>query len=356
MKQFPIMIDETPRFILSRPDRVGDVVITSSCFTSIREKYPKGKLFLLASESMKSIFKNHPDLNDYLSLPNQKSLSWGKRVNYLHALFKELAPTGIVHLHPNSEVYVASWKARIPIRIGYRKQMFHWTLTHSLDDRRSEGTKHEAEYNFDLLQPLGIEKSGELTPNISLTSDLRESLKKKLPWSLTETDFAVLNVTSFSKIARWSASNFATLARWLQKKFGFHIVLTGEDASDYSIMEFQESFGHESKGLLNLAGKTNLGELAWLLKFARILITRATGPSHLAAAVRCPMVVLFGVNLPIYSPTRWKPLAGNAVIVTKSSPQSRFWHESPQQYWKRCLETIAVEEVQKAVQKVLNLS
>ena len=105
---------------------------------------------------------------------------------------------------------------------------------------------------------------------------------------------------------------------------------------------------------LNLAGRTDLGELGWLLKHARVLVTRDTGPSHLAAAVGCPVVVIFGRTAPLYGPTRWRPLTEKAVIVAKSTPRKRW--ESRDNYWRRCFAAISVEEVQEAVVQAVHLA
>jgi ADP-heptose:LPS heptosyltransferase len=55
---------------------------------------------------------------------------------------------------------------------------------------------------------------------------------------------------------------------------------------------------------LDLGGRTGLPELAGVLARARLLIAGNTGPAHLAAAVRTPIVSLFS---PVVSADRWLP-------------------------------------------------
>lgn len=55
---------------------------------------------------------------------------------------------------------------------------------------------------------------------------------------------------------------------------------------------------------LDLGGRTGLPELAGVLARARVVIAGNTGPAHLAAAVRTPVISLFS---PVVSADRWLP-------------------------------------------------
>jgi heptosyltransferase I len=49
---------------------------------------------------------------------------------------------------------------------------------------------------------------------------------------------------------------------------------------------------------LSLAGRIGLRELACLYSRCRLVISTDTGPMHIAAAMRCPVVALFGPTCP----------------------------------------------------------
>jgi ADP-heptose:LPS heptosyltransferase len=55
---------------------------------------------------------------------------------------------------------------------------------------------------------------------------------------------------------------------------------------------------------LDLGGRTSLGELADVLAGAACVVAGNTGPAHLAAAVRTPVVSLFAPTVPVQ---RWHP-------------------------------------------------
>jgi ADP-heptose:LPS heptosyltransferase len=323
-----LALPDASRLLIARPDRVGDVIISTSCLASLRRAFPRGEIYFLAAERMRPLLDGHPDLTGYISDP-------------LH--IASIKPDAIVHLHPDEECYLAAHNAEVPVRIGYRHKSLSKHLTHSLEDRRTEGLKHEAAYNFDLFQLIGVSEPARLEPNVHLPESALGSLRTKLPWPLESTRFAVLNPSAHSPVARWPIEYYVRLADKLQREYGLLPVFIGANSDD-GVPALPSRF-------LNLAGKTDLGELGWLLKHARVLVSRDTGPSHLAAAVGCPVVVIFGRTAPIYGPTRWRPLTEKAVIVAKSVPRKRW--ESREKHWRRSFAAIHVDEVAAAVRQAL---
>jgi ADP-heptose:LPS heptosyltransferase len=320
--------------ILSRPDRVGDVVISTSCLAPVRETFPGAKIYFVAAERMRPLLENHPLLAGFISLAGDLALE-----------FKRLQPSAMVHLHPDRDCYAAADRAGVPVRIGYPIRHQSRLLTHAVPDRRKEGLQHEAAYNFDLLRALDVPQPPKFTPVIHLSETSRDSLQKKLPWKLEVTRFVVLNPTAHSKFARWPASRFLDLAVRLKKEFDLLPVFIGADADD--------SVPHPSGSCLNLAGKTDLGELGWLLKHAAVTVTNDTGPSHLAAAVGCPLVTLFGRTAALYGPVRWRPLTDKAVVIAHPLPTRHF--ERRTTHWQRCFAAISVDEAAAGVREAMAL-
>ncbi|MET9709040.1 glycosyltransferase family 9 protein [Nocardiopsis alba] len=77
---------------------------------------------------------------------------------------------------------------------------------------------------------------------------------------------------------------------------GRRVVVTGEDISAADKVADGRA--------LNLAGRTDIAELADVLRRARVLTVGNTGPAHLAAALRTPVVSLFS---PVVPASAWAP-------------------------------------------------
>lgn len=334
---------QNPRIVLVRPDRVGDVVLSTSCLAALRRRFPRASLCFVAHERMRPLLDGHPDVDRFLASSRAEP-----------GVLRELGPDVVVHLHPDAAWCRAWADAGVPIRIGYGGDRLARFLTHSLPDNRLNGQKHEAESNLDLLAVLGVTPGGPLVPVVHLPEAARVSLQQTLPWSLENTSYVVVNLTAHSTVARWPAARFVELARWLVSTQQLHVIVTGADGEDPSVRQFRRMWREERREFCDLAGRTDLAELGWLLHHARVVITRNTGTSHLAAAVGCPVVDLFGRPGAIYGPTRWRPLTEKAVIVTGFLPRCRF--ESRARHWQRCFESISVEEVQRATHRALQFS
>jgi ADP-heptose:LPS heptosyltransferase len=100
---------------------------------------------------------------------------------------------------------------------------------------------------------------------------------------------------------RWPAESFARLGDRLAERRQARIVLTGSDQE----RSLTASVCRMMKApAIDLAGITDLGELAAVISTLDLLVTNDTGVSHVAAATGTPSIVLFGPT----RPERWAPL------------------------------------------------
>jgi len=95
----------------------------------------------------------------------------------------------------------------------------------------------------------------------------------------------------------WAPERHAALVRALARE-GRRVIVTGGTR--------ERALTRHVAGTrsLDLGGRTSLGELADVLAGAACLVTGNTGPAHLAAAVRTPVVSLFAPTVPVQ---RWHP-------------------------------------------------
>ncbi|MGA2053080.1 MAG: glycosyltransferase family 9 protein [Opitutales bacterium] len=332
------------RVVLSRPDRMGDVVITSSCLEPVKRALPGVELYLLAQAGMGVLFKEHPALTGFAGLPLVADAA--KRMETLAAQLRKLRADCLVHLQPDPEVEWAAAAAEIPRRIGYRRHGDKW-LTESLPYTKKEGLKHEAFYNFELLELIGVPAPRKLEPKVTPDPEARERLEQKLPGTLAAHRYAVLHVGAHEKKPRVTPEFFAAAARWLVEERRCYVVLIGADHDDAQVAEIIAGAGRWGPWVFNFCGQTDLAEAAWLLREAVVVFGRDSGPAHLAAAMGARTVTLMLEPDQVNSARRWTPLGERSWVLEK--PLKRRLLESRPGFAKRNLRQFEPEEIVAAI-------
>ncbi len=100
---------------------------------------------------------------------------------------------------------------------------------------------------------------------------------------------------------RWPAPYFAAVADALVQRCNAQVVLTGGPDEEETVQSVVNAMQTPA---LSLAGKTSLGGLGALISRLNLFISNDTGPSHVACAVDCPSITLFGPA----DVRRWAPL------------------------------------------------
>jgi ADP-heptose:LPS heptosyltransferase len=92
----------------------------------------------------------------------------------------------------------------------------------------------------------------------------------------------------------WPVSSFAELADMITEKLGARILLFGSSPEADLGNEFEKTVKTRP---VNFIGKTDIGELAALLKRCSLLISNDTGPLHLATSVGTRVIDIFTANV-----------------------------------------------------------
>jgi heptosyltransferase-1 len=304
--------------VVARPDRLGDVVTSSSCLSAVREHFPSAQLYWLVADRMRPLFFGDPLVDGVLTSGGEAP---GFQVLRLARALQRVRADAIALLQPNREVEIAAWLARVPIRAGFaRRRNWPQFLTHAASYRKSEGAKHESRYNFDVLTLLGVPEPVVLEPRLHPDPAARARLMARLGAQAASLPrCAALHLAAHGAKPRASVELMAGLAGWLQRERGLRPLLIGTEP-DPPAHIIARLAGIAPSELIDLRGTTDTAELAWLLTFVALCAGRDSGPTHLATAMGCPTLVFFVDPRPILGPTRWTPL-GARVEVLSADPR-----------------------------------
>lgn len=348
MKSPSLDLTKISRILVTRTDRIGDLVLSTPVFQSLREKFPQAWIACLTFCENRELVEGNPYLNEVI-LYDKKGREKGLFGNIRFA--SELAKKKfdvVIHLHATNRMHLVTWLARIPIRIGYDRKN-GWALTHAYSDRKKEGKKHEAEYSFDLLKDLDIQAPSELTPFFPLKDRSRQSFEELLRHHEIPTDkpWIVFNPSASCPSKIWPAERFGELANQMTEKYPDSIfIVIGTHKDQPLIDRLKRSI---QVPLYDLSERLSLGMLGWLLKKAELLISNDSGPVHVANAVGTPVISIFGRKQAGLSPARWRPLGKTSRVVWKDVGCLECLAHNCQIHFL-CLDAISVNDVMKEVE------
>lgn len=142
----------------------------------------------------------------------------------------------------------------------------------------------------------------------------------------------------------WSAENAAALVRLLDG-VGLPVVVTG--GPDERALTARVAGGHGT----DLGGLTSLPELVEVLAGAAAVVAGNTGPAHLAAAVRTPVVSLFS---PVVPADVWRPRGAPVTLLgDQGAPCAGTRARICPLPGHPCLSSVRPEQVLGAVQELL---
>lgn len=184
-----------------------------------------------------------------------------------------------------------------------------------LRHRPSDGL-HEVERGLSLVRAAGYELPDGDDGRLAVHPPPRPWL----PWapSASRSDgFVVLHPGASVPARAWPEYRWHELARLLSEQRR-PVVVTGGPGERALTARVAAAYG--SGDVVDLGGRTSLGELAGVLGEAFVVVAANTGPAHLAAAVGTPVVSLFAPTVPF---ERWRPWGVPVVALGRGDTPCR---------------------------------
>jgi lipopolysaccharide heptosyltransferase II len=305
------------RFIVVRTDRVGDVILSTPVLEAIKSRFPHSHLTMLVSAYTADVVKNNPHLDDVIidDCDNKHKGIWG-----MFKLAREVRSKDFdvsILLKPTPRLALMLFWAGIRHRIGTGYRFYQVFFNHRVYVHRKMNLRHETEYNLDLLGPLGIH-SRKILPRIYLKTE--EELFAKGIWDqfkiTAEDTVVVIHPGSGHSSLNLPAKRFSQAADKLAEEISAKVIFTGSEEEKGLVDSIKSRMDNQ---VFDISGRTNLRQLAAILKRSDLVITNSTGPMHLAAALGTPTVAIF---CPIFSagPIRWGPYGEGHEVVSPPVP------------------------------------
>ncbi len=156
--------------------------------------------------------------------------------------------------------------------------------------------------------------------------------------------YVVLHPGTSVPARAWPADRFAETAALLSDT-GWDVVVTGAPSEAALTSEVAAA-----SGAADLGGRTSVGQLAAVLAAAEAVVVGNTGPAHLAAAVRTPVVSLFAPTVPA---VRWAPYRVPSVLLGDQNAACRNTRATRCPVpGHPCLTSVTAHDVARSVEKL----
>ena len=162
-----------------------------------------------------------------------------------------------------------------------------------------------------------------------------------------------VNASDLALERRWPYENFVELIKNILKQHNIKIIFIGAKAESSSIESILKLV--KNSNAVNLAGKLNIRQLAYLFENAKLLIANDSGPLHLAVTMGTRTISFFGPETPVL----YGPRGEGHIVFFKNincSPCINVHESKTVKCYRdklKCMESISVQEVIDAVNRVL---
>jgi ADP-heptose:LPS heptosyltransferase len=321
---------------------LGDLFRTLPPVRLIRAALPRARLIWAVDDRWRVAIEDHPDLDHILALPRvDRGERWATVLASIRRWRAGLHETGaelVLDFHGNLRSGVAGWLSSAPVRLGYaghqQKEGNRCFTTHRVEPgprRVSRMTR-----NLSLVRALGIACDPLPGSGLVFTDASLERARDIVRGCVgANGSYAVLSPGASRRQAykRPPVPLLAAAIEAIEERGLATLVVhgPGEEADARRVVEAAPRGAR-------LAPPTDIRVLGALLRDARAFVGGDTGPLHLACAVGCPVVGIYGptdpeVNAPWGVPHRtvFPARATYSGIKKKDRRVGRFEEISPGQ-------------------------
>ena len=299
------------RILVVKLDHIGDVLLATPVFSNLRLAYPNAELHALTGAWSRVILENHPDVNKVLEY-NSPAFSRSKQsTSFKNALqlYRELRSQKydlLIELRGDWRIILFALLHVTPRRLsrGFLQ------IANKLGFPQFSGT-HETIRNLDVLKQSGISTPIQ-TSTFLVTMENKKWASNFLETHQIHRETPLIAIHPGSPIAlkRWNPERYAELADWLIAQKRAQILFVGVKDEISIINQIQNLMRGKA---INIAGNTNIAQLASILHICNMFIGNDSGPMHLAAAVGTQTIGLYGPS----DPKRFGPVGDKCQTIKR---------------------------------------
>jgi heptosyltransferase-1 len=352
------------KILLIRLRLIGDVVFTTPIPRALKRAYPGARISYLVEEAAAAVVAHNPFIDDVIIAPRRRGI---RRIvddvmlaNRLRSAHYDL----VLDLHGGPR---SSWLTRATgaaQRIGYQIKGRSWMYTTAVARPRELRPRHSVVNQWDLLQAIPGWPGGDAEPlrdavDMPVPAGAEASMEARLHAAgvTREHDLIVAHASAGNPFRRWPEPAFAqVLAAVAAAKPNRRVVVSSgpsDRAAAGRIVSAARAILGDNAGRIVDIGEFDLSGLRALIGRSRLFIGGDTGPLHIAATTRTPIVGLYGPTLAARSQPWRDPAVPSLALEVEGLPCRPCEQRVCVPGDFRCLTTIPPERVIAAAEEAL---
>jgi ADP-heptose:LPS heptosyltransferase len=286
--------------LLIRLRSIGDTVLMTPALGALKAWRPDIEVTVLSEPLSAPLIESHP-LVDKLIVVERSLPSRARLISELRRKRFDVA----FNMHGGTTATLIARLSGARHSVGYAA----YGLSRLLSARApapdlvlGRAGIHSVEQQLALLHWAGVPWPDPV-PRLALQipPEAETSIRRRLNEAGLDKEYAVLAPAAAFESKRWRAEGFAAAARYLGERWNLRCAVIAGPAQEDLAREVAARAGAAARAVVGL----DLKEVAALTSLSRLFVGNDSGPMHMAAAVRRPVVALFGSS----DPRVWHPWA-----------------------------------------------
>lgn len=275
------------KVLLIRFSSIGDIVLTSPVIRCVKTQLPDAELHVLTKVAYQSLCAVNPYINKVIGFDG----NWQEVLGQLREEHYDF----VVDLHKNWRSFRIRWALRCPSasfpKLDFRKFLYTKLKIGQLPK------VHIVDRYFKAVQRLGVHNDGQGLDFFISEADVMHD--EDFPETFRN-DFVAVVIGGQHATKILPVDKVVEVCGLLDEP----VILVGgpEDAARGALI--QRAMGDKA---WNTCGTLTLGQSASLLKRSRVVLTNDTGMMHIAAALRKPIVSVWGNTVPEFGMAPYNP-------------------------------------------------
>ncbi|WP_394157450.1 lipopolysaccharide heptosyltransferase II [Vibrio campbellii] len=305
------------KILIIGPSWVGDMVMSQSLYIVLKQVHPESQIDVIAPGWCKPILERMPEIHQAIEMPigHGEFNLLGRR-----EIGKSLREKQYDHayiLPKSAKSALIPWFANIPLRTGWKGEMRYGLLNDLRPNMKSFQFMVERYVALAYPQEEMIDSSSlgglDTLPRPSLFIDKKEQVEAIAKFNLNQ-EAPVVGLcpgAEFGPAKKWPETHYAEVASAMANA-GKQVWLFGSQKDLETCNNIKQLVPQEHQHQIHvLAGQTSLIEAVDLLAACQTVVANDSGLMHVAAAVGCNVIAVYGSTSPKYTP----PLAEKVEIV-----------------------------------------